>query len=171
MSQIKYGTYCHTLTGCHHISLGGTQQAYVFNRLTPQVQDRLSLPQSGQHEQLQQDSWNTRQKGRSIRHGGMRRKLQHQRQQSVESASSSKEKTPTSTPTRCFSKKRLFFLVRIQGSEDNPKCFLWRHDEASCGRCEFTVGGRQCWLLVSDLFDFMRMRARRYLLRRSRSVF
>jgi hypothetical protein len=63
----------------------------VFDRLIPPVQDQLSLPQSGQHEQLQQDSWNTHQKGRSIWHGGIRRKLQHQRQQSVESASSSKK--------------------------------------------------------------------------------
>jgi hypothetical protein len=46
--------------GMPHYPAWGAPQAYVFNRLTPPVQDRLSTTQSGHQAQAQQDCWTTR---------------------------------------------------------------------------------------------------------------
>jgi hypothetical protein len=46
--------------GCQSTPLGGAPQTYIFNRLAPPVQDRLSAAQSGHQAQAQQECWSTR---------------------------------------------------------------------------------------------------------------
>jgi hypothetical protein len=65
----------------------------------------------------------------------------------------------------CLSKKCMFILVLIYGSENktNYCSLLWRHDEALCGNRELTRGGRQCCSLAFDSFGISKTRQHRYV--------
>jgi hypothetical protein len=69
----RCGACHHILMGCHVSHLGGPQ-TFIFDRLAPPVQDRLSPPQSSHQAHVQQGCRTTRTQSPANPAGGMERK-------------------------------------------------------------------------------------------------